>query len=185
MALFCNAIHNTDRIDMKPLAGFVSSLESSRTLSEGAENLYRMFLLFLKIAEFYIQAKEQEINEDRTQSFTYQKQHRANEPVANYHYRSTTAQFDPHLSALGLVSDPATSMVEHSDSLMSQEQVHYLPDHNSENFTSSHGADSSYRTMFEHQGSVQDWFLGSRFLIDFMDLDSNLQMPDISNAYLQ
>ncbi|KAH6639093.1 fungal-specific transcription factor domain-containing protein [Boeremia exigua] len=185
MALFCNAIYNTDRTDLNSLTGFVSSLESCRKVSEGAESLYKMCLLFLKIAEIYIEAKEKEVRDTQMHILTHEEPYRTNGPPMDAVYHITTAQFDPHLSALGLASNSASSLADYPPGLNSQAPGDYAAGQVPIGSSGSQFPDLGYTSMSAYQSSIQDWFSGSRYLINLMDVDSDLQMPDISNTYLQ
>ncbi|KAJ4342310.1 hypothetical protein N0V95_006985 [Ascochyta clinopodiicola] len=130
MVLFSNAIQKADPTDLKSLIDFVTSLESCRTVSEGAEKLYKMCLLFLKVAGFYIQAKQQErITAAQMPSFSGSDQNHTNAAATDTPIDlGTVAQFGPHLSALGFVSNSAWATAEHGSDLASQGQGFYAPD---------------------------------------------------------
>jgi hypothetical protein len=185
MVLFSNAIQQTDPTDLKSLTDFVTSLESYRAFSEGAEKLYKMCLLFLKVTGFYIQAKHQERQTAQMPSFSgseqdYTSAANAGTPID----LSTIAQFGPHLSALGFVSNPAWSTAEYASGLAAQGQGFYAPDLWVDNALGYDGLGVGYNTGGASHNSIQDWFAGSRYLNKFMDMGVDLQMPDFSDVGL-
>ncbi|KAJ4992047.1 fungal specific transcription factor domain protein [Stagonosporopsis vannaccii] len=184
MVLFSNAISKADPTDLKSLTEFVTSLESCRAVSEGAEKLYKMCLLFLKVAGFYIQAKNQE-RQTAQMSFSgsgpsYTNTAAAGTPID----LSTVAQFGPHLSALGFVSNTAWSSAGYDSGLATEGQGFYAPDLGLSNAMGFDGSGVSYETMGASHNSIQEWFAGSRYLNNFMDVGNDLQMPDFNDIEL-
>lgn len=182
IVLFCNAIQMTDRTDLDSLSDFVTSLESCKTFSQGAEKLYKMCLLFLKVAKIYIQAKEKEIEKGLASSFPYSGQGilDAITPDTLLDF-GTLSQFGPHLSALGLMSNTDWSMASYVPDSVPEGQEHYA---STEAMSGAQDFDSvgmSQQGLGVSQNSVQDWFSGSRYLINFMDSDNDMQMPDMNN----
>lgn len=172
--IFCNTIQNYDITDFDSLQGFVASLESCRTLSEGANKLYKMCHLFLKVAKLYLQAKQQD-PAAQPQAYT------ANDP--NYYTTidgtqldiNAMSSFNPYLSALGLMPNDAWSSANFaglSDGLnpylqgqdMGASAVPDLP-----GMGVSGGG----------QNFTQDWFSGSRYLMNMMEVGDDLAMPDL------
>lgn len=183
MVLFCNAIQRADPTDLNSLTDFVTTLESCRTVSEGADKLYKMCLLFLKVARFYIQAKRQEGKTGNVPSFSGSGQNYTTTPSTLDF--STVAQFDPHLNALGLVSNPAWSTAEYASGLPSQGQGFYAPETGLDGALGYGGSGVSYAATGASHNSIQDWFSGSRYLINFMDVGNDLQMPDFNDVDLE
>jgi hypothetical protein len=176
IVIFCNAIQNTDPTDLPSLQDFVTSLESCRTLSEGANKLYKMCHLFLRVAKLYLQAK--------TQDNTYQSQAYHSDQPRYY----TTAdgsqldlnsmtQFDPYLSALGLMPNsawPIASFATPQDAANLDAYSH------SQGLGGFSGPDvSGIGLPGGVQNSVQDWFSGSRYLMNLMEAGDDSQMPDL------
>ena len=174
MVLFCNAIHNADRTDLKSLTDFVSSLEPCQTVSEGAENLYKMCFLFLKIAEIYIEAKEKEVQDTQTRILTHQEPYHTNEPATDTVYHSTTAQFDPHLRALGLGCNPAGSSANSSPGRTFQARSSYAASQGSANLLGSQFRDPGYASISTYPIFIQDCFLGPRYPINFINMEIDL-----------
>jgi hypothetical protein len=174
IVIFCNAIQNYDNTDFDSLQDFVASLESCRTISEGADKLYKMCRLFLQIARFYLQAKQQD-STTQPQAYT----------TSGPDYYTTTdgtqldlnamSSFNPYLSALGLMPNDtwsSESFAGLSDGLNPYLQaqagvVNAGPDF--PGMGSSGGG----------QNLTQDWFSGSRYLMNMMEAGDDLVMPDL------
>jgi hypothetical protein len=133
-----------------------------------------MCRLFLQVAKLYLQAKTQVTT---VQSQTYL----ASQP----NYYTTTdgtqidvnsmTQFDPYLSALGLMPNSAWPMASfHPQSTPGVDTFSQGQDVNS--FS---GIDKSGLGMPTGNQNVQDWFSGSRYLMNLMDAGDDLQMPDL------
>ncbi|EUC47715.1 hypothetical protein COCMIDRAFT_89316 [Bipolaris oryzae ATCC 44560] len=182
IVLFCNAIQTTNRTDLDSLSDFVTSLESCKTFSEGAERLYKMCLLFLKVAKIYIQAKEKEIEKGLTYSFPLPGQgiFDATSPSTLPDF-STVSQFGPHLSALGLMSNTDWSMASYVPDLVSEGQENYASTEAMGCTQDFDGVGMSQQGLDVSQNFVQDWFSGSRYLINFMDSDNDTWMSDMNN----
>jgi hypothetical protein len=181
IVLFCNAIQEANSTDLKPLTDFVTSLESCRSVSEGAEKLYNMCLLFLKVARLYINAKSQEVKRTQEQPYIYS----INTGNATSSDVGTTARFDPHLNALGLMPTSAWPTGSLSQGLRSQTQGSYA---STQLFNDALGFDCAgvgYGPMSTNQSSIQDWFSGSRYLINSMEAGSDFRMPDIDDRQFE
>lgn len=174
IVIFCNAIQNNDATDLASLHNFVASLESCRTVSEGADKLYKMCHLFLRVAKLYLQAKTQD---PTVQSQTFP-------PSQPTYYTATDgtqfdlnsmSQFDPYLSALGLMPNqawPMTSFAGLSDGLDTYTQ--------GQGVSGTPGLDMpGMGQSGAGQNSVQDWFSGSRYLMNMMEAGDDSQMPDL------
>ncbi|KAF2708656.1 hypothetical protein K504DRAFT_467892 [Pleomassaria siparia CBS 279.74] len=160
IVIFSNVITHCDPTDLASLSSFVSSMESCRTVSEGADKIYKMCYLFLQVAKIYVEAKRYKASQIIS---------RANHP-GFYGTASTDAmgfdsttmtQFDPYLSALGLVPN-ATWPMAPSFPPMPEGIEGFAP-----------GLDGSAGA----HNSVQDWFSGSRYIIGLMEED--IHMPDM------
>ena len=157
IVLFCNAISCNDRSDLQTLSDFVASLESCRTLSEGADKLYKLCHVFLQIARLYVEAKEKE-RENQMYLKTSNNQY-YNRNAQNFDI-SALEQFDPYLSALGLAPNAAWPMA---------------------NMPPSDGADEASSTSFPpgsgfepNPNALQDWFSGSRYIMGLMEEDMTM-----------
>lgn len=166
-------------MDLGTLQQFVASLESCRTVSEGADKLYKMCHLFLQVAKLYIQARK---NDSRSQTQT------ASRPFPNTFYTaedgsqldlSTMTQFDPYLSALGLVPNSAWPMAHYADTsavpMTSFANVQPAASTQREALGLGYASDATL------QNSVQDWFSGSRYLMNLMEAGDDMQMPDLND----
>ncbi|KAH7385439.1 fungal-specific transcription factor domain-containing protein [Phaeosphaeria sp. MPI-PUGE-AT-0046c] len=171
IVIFCNIIQNLDDVDLPSLNNFASSLESCRTLSEGADKLYKMCRLFCQVAKLYLQAKTQD---NTAQSQAYMRDQ------SNYYTSSNGAQFDvsnmtdfdPYLSALGLMPNSTWPMTNFSGPQNTEVLDAYSQP--------APGLDLSGMGLPDGgQNSLQDWFSGSRYLINLMENTEDLQMPDL------
>jgi len=159
--------------DLNSLFGFVASLESCRALSEGVDKLYKMCHMFSQIANLYIQAKTQAILTSRAQ--TASQNSTPNDYTAADGTRldlHTVNSFDPYLSALGLVSNWAWPMA----GAPNYEQAQATAWPNAYASTQEQGAGSPPGGS---QNSVQDWFSGSRYLMNCLEGANDLQMVDL------
>ncbi|KAL6704960.1 hypothetical protein ACN47E_007505 [Coniothyrium glycines] len=191
IVLFCNAIQQADSSDLNSLSDFVASLESCRTISEGADKLYKMCSIFALVAKLYVKAKKQD---GAMQSQTV--------PLGqpNYYSPSTTtstttepqldmntmASFDPYLSALGLMPNASWSMAGYSDAPVAPTMDPTSYGHGSQGFAAGLGAEVpnlgpgvGFGAPGGNQNSMLDWFSGSRFLMNVMEAGDDLQMPDL------
>ncbi|KAJ4335667.1 hypothetical protein N0V87_005925 [Didymella glomerata] len=186
IVVFCNAIQKSDTVDLDTLQRFVASLESCRTVSEGADKLYKMCHLFLQVAKLYIQAKKNDMrNQPRTVA----------QPAQNNFYTttdgtqldlSTMTQFDPYLSALGLVPNSAWPMAGYSDTpAMGTAMGSFANVANTANTQGSEVFGVGYASNGLPQNSVQDWFSGSRYLMNLMEAGDDMQMPDLNDFDVQ
>ena len=157
IVLFCNAISCNDRSDLQTLSDFVASLESCRTLSEGADKLYKLCHVFLQIAKLYVEARERERGNQMYPKTSNGQYYNVN--AQNYDV-SALEQFDPYLSALGLAPNavwpmsniPPTTGVE---------------DPSAASFPPGTGFDMN-------PNALQDWFSGSRYIMGLMEEDMNM-----------
>lgn len=179
MVLISNAIQRTDATDLRSLTDFVTSLESCRGYSEGAEKLYKMCVLFLKVAGFYIQAKYQERQTAHMPSFSGSEQRYNNTANTGTPIDlSAIAQFGPHLSALGFLSNPTWSTAEYTSDPAALGQGFYAPDLGANDTLGDDGLGSGYNAGDASQ--IQNWFSGSRYLRSFVDGGNDMEMPDFN-----
>jgi len=186
IVVFCNAIQRSDTKDLESLQQFVASLESCRTISEGANKLYKMCHLFLQVAKLYIQAKR---NDTRGQPQSMVQ------PAPNNVYTTTDGtqidlnymtQFDPYLSALGLVPNSAWPMAGYNDTPTISTAME--PFGNTQSATTTQVPNpfgTGYSSDIMPQNSVQDWFSGSRYLMNLMEAGDDIQMPDLHDFDVQ
>ncbi|CAO2653775.1 Nn.00g031860.m01.CDS01 [Neocucurbitaria sp. VM-36] len=181
IVIFCNAIQQADSSDLPSLADFVTSLESIRTVSEGADKLYKMCRLFLQVAKLYITAKRQDLT-TTTQSSSYSQSNRP-----NYYTTSDGTQldlnamteFDPYLSALGLVSNSAWSMAGMPNVPSSSGMDAFSQAPGMGGVEGPNAPGMGFGPPSGSQNSIQDWFSGSRYLMNLMEAGDDLQMPDL------
>ncbi|KAF2635490.1 hypothetical protein P280DRAFT_436975 [Massarina eburnea CBS 473.64] len=197
IVIFCNVVLHYDPNDLNSLADFVYSLESCRTISEGADKLYKMCHLFLQVAKLYVEAKAKESSTPPSALRTETSHHSANgilmepgteERTSNQNQSppsgfgvdiNTMNQFDPYLSALGLMPNSAWPVAG-----FPQMGAGTVP----EAFNQAQGFDAGLAAGGVgvgmtpqggyNQNNVQDWFSGSRYLMNLMEDD--IQMPDFS-----
>ncbi|KAL5466474.1 hypothetical protein PMIN06_000078 [Paraphaeosphaeria minitans] len=171
IVIFCHSVLHCDPSDLNSLSDFVVSLESCRTISEGADKLYKMCHLFLKVAKLYVEAKRNEalpVAASRTQPD--QNGFFPQETGINL---DTMTQFDPYLSALGLMPNSGFPMTGFPA---------MNPSSNVDTFPPG-SFDASMAPSGSGMGpgnptNVQDWFSGSRYLLNLMEDD--IQMADIN-----
>ena len=176
IVIFCNAIQTADTsnldADLNSLSEFVGSLESCRTISEGADKLYRMCHLFLRVARLYIIAKTQD-TASRSQNFAQNNQSDYYTTPDNTQLNlNAMSQFDPYLSALGLMNpDPGWPMDGFSGTSPSMDFA------DATNTPGSMGV--GFGQPRGNHNPMQDWFSGSRYLMNLMEPGDDLQMPDM------
>ncbi|KAK7182408.1 uncharacterized protein CC84DRAFT_1101011 [Paraphaeosphaeria sporulosa] len=171
IVIFCHSVLHCDPSDLNSLSDFVVSLESCRTISEGADKLYKMCHLFLQVAKLYVEAKRNEavpVAASRTQPG--QNGFFPQETGINL---DTMTQFDPYLSALGLMPNAGFPMTGFPA---------MNPSTNVDTFPPG-SFDASMAPSGSGMGpgnptNVQDWFSGSRYLLNLMEDD--IQMPDFN-----
>ncbi|KAF9693429.1 hypothetical protein EKO04_008842 [Ascochyta lentis] len=184
IVVFCNAIQKPNTVDLNTLSQFVASLESCRTVSEGADRLYKMCHLFLQVAKLYIQAKK---NDSKSQAQTM------SQPASSNFYTttdgaqidlSTMTQFDPYLSALGLVPNSAWPMTGYAPTIPTAMDSFA----NVQNVASTQGPEAfagGFMSNGAPQNSIQDWFSGSRYLMNLMEAGDDTHMPNLNNFDVQ
>ncbi|PVI00035.1 hypothetical protein DM02DRAFT_614634 [Periconia macrospinosa] len=219
IVIFCNAVLHCDPTDLNSLAEFTHSLESCRTVSEGADKLYKMCHLFLQVAKLYVDAKTKEASTTTTtgttstQSPPSSSPHSTTRAMRPSQTRSastssetpfvtmssagaptnTIGQFDPYLSALGLMPNstwppsmsgfhPLNENAGMGSGASAQQQQNA--------FSASQGFDVAGVGAglggvgmgmgipgAGNQNTLQDWYTGSRYLMNLMEED--IQMPDL------
>jgi hypothetical protein len=162
IVLFCHTISTTSKADLHSLSDFVTSLESTRSVSSSAERFYKMCQLFLLIVTLCIDAKSRESHISTHNGGIASTGHSlgANGKPQDY---SGLEQIDPYLSALGLV--PYTNA-----------PVEGLP-----SAANGSGYLQQGPAAFgeENQSSLQNWFSGSRYIMGLMEDDFSMpDMPD-------
>jgi hypothetical protein len=172
IVIFCNAISACSLPDLASLSDFVASLESCRTVSEGAEKLYKLCHIFMSVAKLYIEAKSKEA--------AFQPQSTSSslapgQPDGAFYVPTDgqqadfggVNQFDPFLSALGLVPGQGGWQMPMTTGFPPMQTA---------------GVDGFVQAPLDansgNQNSVQDWFSGSRYIMGLMEDDIN--MPDLN-----
>jgi hypothetical protein len=142
--------------------------------------------LFLQVAKLYIQAKR---NDARSQAPSMAQ------PAPNNIYTTTDGtqidlnymtQFDPYLSALGLVPNSAWPMAGYNDTPTISTAMETFG--NTQSATTTQVPDpfgTGYSSDPMPQNSVQDWFSGSRYLMNLMEAGDDMQMPDLHDFDVQ
>jgi hypothetical protein len=173
--IFCNVILHCDPFDLNTLSDFVSSIESCRTVSEGADKLYKMCHLFLQVAKLYVEAK--------TNEYTHKSSTQPQESQSEFYQAggeeqdfdlNSLAQFDPYLSALGLMPNSVWPMTNYAPTGGDEDESMHP-----EGFQGRHGMGTgSMPVGMQSDNTVQNWFSGSRYLMNLMEEDT--RMPDFS-----
>ncbi|EMD85979.1 hypothetical protein COCC4DRAFT_146409 [Bipolaris maydis ATCC 48331] len=182
IVIFCNAIQKADTTDvsadLQSLSEFVTSLESCRTISEGAEKLYRMCHLFLRVARLYVTAKAQDAAlRSRTAAQNHQNYYTANGAQLDLNAMS---QFDPYLNALGLLPDTAWSANEYNMNPAGPGGMQAFPqDQQMGNSFNQGQMGLGFGPPGGTHNSMQDWFSGSIYLMNLMEPGDDMQMPDM------
>jgi hypothetical protein len=91
---------------------------------------------------------------------------------------NTTAQFDPHLNALGLIPGSAWPMSTYGQALPPRARNTYTQAQCHDNKLWFRQSDES---MNDTENSAQTWFSGSRYLMNSMETGSDLTMFNVSN----
>ncbi|KAI4621494.1 uncharacterized protein J4E87_006711 [Alternaria ethzedia] len=182
IVIFCHSIQKADTSDVEPdlnsLSEFVGSLESCRTISEGADKLYKMCHLFLRVARLYVTAKKQDAA-SRSRGVMQNNQSGYYTTVDGTQLDlNAMSQFDPYLSALGLMPDtawpttyPNASTAATTTAFEQGEAMNNMDAVGSSGF--GFGASQG------NSNPMQDWFSGSRYLMNLMEPGDDLQMPDL------
>jgi hypothetical protein len=95
-------------------------------------------------------------------------------------------QFDPYLSALGLVPNSAWPMAGYNDTPTISTAMETFG--NTQSATTTQVPDpfgTGYSSDPMPQNSVQDWFSGSRYLMNLMEAGDDMQMPDLHDFDVQ
>lgn len=137
-----------------------------------------MCRLFLQVAKFYLQAKQ---HDSAAQSQVYSTN------TANYYTptdgtqldSNTLSLFNPYLSALGIM--PNSTWSSEGFAGLSHDLNPYLQGH-----VPGQGAEFNLGPDLPgmgHSGGgqnyTQDWFSGSRYLMNMMEAGDDLDMPDL------
>jgi hypothetical protein len=180
--LFCNSIQKADTSDVEPdlnsLAEFVASLESCRTISEGADKLYKMCHIFLRVARLYVTAKKQDAA-SRSQGVIQNNQSGYYTTVDGTQLDlNAMSQFDPYLSALGLMPDTAWP-TSYPNAPTPATMTAFGPGQAMDNMTGAGTSGLGSGMPQANSNSMQEWFSGSRYLMNLMEPGDDLQMPDL------
>jgi hypothetical protein len=173
--LFCNAVQTSDSTDIDSLSDFVKSLESSRTFSEGADNLYKMCQLFLTVAKLYLQSKAQDAA-NQSQSFPTTQASFYTTADGTQLDLTSMSEFDPYLSALGFMPNSAWPIASYPGAPTPGGVDAYSQASATAGVAN---LDSTGIGMPKStQNALQDWYSGSRYLIGLMEAGDDSQMPD-------
>lgn len=176
IVVFCNAILHYDPSDLNALSDFVHSLESCRTVSEGADKLYRMCHLFLQVAKLYVETKTKE----STGHAIAQAQENTSGVLQTSGSQdfdlSAMSQFDPYLSALGLMPNSAWPMADYVPLGGTETGSGVFPQTAAFEDSSAGGG---FSVQTGNHNTVQDWFSGSTYLMNVM-MEDDIQMPDFN-----
>ncbi|EER26066.1 Fungal specific transcription factor, putative [Coccidioides posadasii C735 delta SOWgp] len=142
LVIFCHTISSGDLDDLKLLEEVATSLQAAGSLSEGAERLYRLCMVFYQVAKVYVDAKRQEAENTNTTS-EYQ-------PIAY-----PGEQFDSYLNALGLGPSLAPSMLRGHADIGNNDGVEVIPE----------------LFDVEMAQSLEDWYLGNRHMMGLLESD--------------
>jgi hypothetical protein len=180
IVIFCNAIQKADSSDLNSLSDFVASLESCRTISEGADKLYRMCHLFSQVAKLYIMAKTQDAAQ-ASQSPTPNDQPGYYTTVDGTQLdMNAMSQFDPYLSALGLMPDSAWPMAGYNSNAPTADGMDaFSQGPIIDNTMNSGPMGMGLGQPTRNHNPLQDWFSGSRYLMNLMEAGDDIQMPDL------
>lgn len=173
IVVFCNTLQRPDCNDLEILSDFVTSLESSQTLSKGAEKLYKICDLFLKVVKICVSARDNHAK-SQLQSFNkvdYNSIHTTSE-VASMNL-STIAQFNPYLSALGLVPNFSKSTIGVTSEVIPLDAEYNLTTQTSSGMLRSEDLAMDFAYSGEIQNSTQDWFSSSRQLMNLVELSND------------
>lgn len=187
IVIFCYVIQENESSDLDSLFDFVASLESCRTISEGADRLYKMCHMFSQIAKLYVQAKTQE-KTTRTQAGAQGSQTDYYTTADGTHLDlNASNSFDPYLNALGLMPNwrwPGPGVHATSNEFDAPQDTSGVNIYNQGNNLSGVPGISATNLGFGplggNQNSVQDWFSGSRYLMNWIEAGDELQMPDLN-----
>ncbi|KAI4649201.1 hypothetical protein J4E93_003515 [Alternaria ventricosa] len=182
IVIFCHSIQKADTLDVEPdlnsLADFVASLESCRTISEGADKLYKMCHLFLRVARLYVTAKKQDAaSRSRGVMQTNQSGYYTTVDGTQLDL-SAMAQFDPYLNALGLMPDTAWPTTYPNASTASTTTA-FGQGEAMNNMEAVGSSGFGFGASQGNSNPMQEWFSGSRYLMNLMEPGDDLQMPDL------
>jgi hypothetical protein len=152
-------------------------LESCRTLSEGANKLYKLCHLFLQVAKLYLQAKTQDIATHPQTLPLNQPNYNTTIDSGQFDLNSMT-EFDPYLNALGFLPNPSWPVANYAAPSGFDGLETFTQGQESSN---DPGLDISGMGLpGAGQNSVQDWFSGSRYLMNMLGANDDSQMPDFN-----
>jgi len=141
--------------------------------------------LFLQVAKLYIQAKKkdprsrpQPVSQPPINAFFTPE----NSPQLDL---STLTQFDPYLSALGLVPNSAWPMAGYTDTPAQPTAMTSFANMQPGADARGEALNPGYAPSGVLQNPVQDWFSGSRYLMNLMEAGDDMQMPDLNNFDVQ
>ena len=142
--LFCHVVAHpaTAHDDLCLLAEFVGSLRPSRNISEGVDKLYRIISVFHKVAELYVEAKENE----STEHLSTNNIGLVPPGEGSQYVLPASEDFDQYLAALGFAPQAFQTTSDNVDS-----------------------ATDGY--LDEDRSWLQDWYSGSQSLMGLLEFD--------------
>ncbi|KAF1912991.1 fungal-specific transcription factor domain-containing protein [Ampelomyces quisqualis] len=178
IVIFCNTIQNADAADLDLLKDFVASLEGCRTMTEGAHKLHKMCNLFLRVAMLYMQAKIQDTTIQPQTLLASQPNYYTAADGSQFDLHPMT-EFDPYLSALGLMPHSSWPMASFTAPQATDPMIPYTQ---GDGLGGIPTMDMSGMGLVGNgQNSVQDWFSGSTYLMNLMEVGDDSQMVDFNN----
>ncbi|EEP80772.1 predicted protein [Uncinocarpus reesii 1704] len=142
LVTFCHTISSGDMDDLRLLEEVATSLQAAGGLSEGAERLYRLCMVFYQVAKVYVDAKLQEA-ENANETSAYQP--------ATY----PGEEFDSYLNALGLGPSLAPYMPRGVTGAGNNNSEGTMPDF----------------FDVDMAQSLEDWYLGNRHMMGLLESD--------------
>lgn len=136
--------------------------------------------MFLQVAKLYIQAKTQD-GSTQPQAASNNESNYYTAPDGNQFDLNTMSSFDPYLSALGLMPNPQWPEVGYNNVPAStgMEDFSQIPGMGLPSGPGAMEVGMGFGPPGGNQNSLQDWFSGSRYLMNLMEAGDDMQMPDL------
>ena len=132
--------------------------------------------LFLRVTKLYVAAKRQDAA-SRLRGVAQNKHSGYYTTVDGTQLDlSTMSQFDPYLSALGLMPDTAWPTTAYSTTPASASTN---PFGEAQAIQNTNDSGLGFGAPQGNHNPMQDWFSGSRYLLNMMEPGDDLQMPDL------
>lgn len=141
MVLFCHTITASSLDDLKLLEDVSASLQAAGTVSEGADRLYRLCVVFYQVAKVYVDAQLKELQ--------------CSGANVDIPFTSPGTEFDSFFTALGFAPpQPPPSSSE-------------VMDHGSAE--GSGVAQAQQPEGFEMEQTLDGWFTGSQYIMGLLE----------------